>query len=177
MRLALGGPLTRLDHFPGLGLLGRIARAGIAKHMGMTPDHLVANGLCDIGKVKYALFLGHLGVEDHLKQQITQFVAQIGHIAALYGIGHLIGLLDRIGGNGGKALLKVPGTAANRCAQAGHDLDQIKDWMGRISQVFGHGLAFWDSGPITQGKGGTNLRMARTIQPITQDHNGCKQTQ
>ena len=47
--------------------------------------------------------------------------AIFGEIALLDGVGHLIGLLDRVGRDGGECLLHVPGAAADRVAQAGHD--------------------------------------------------------
>ena len=58
--------------------------------------------------------LGHAGVEDDLKQQIAQFVAQIGEVATRDRVGDLIGFLDRIGRDGRECLLQIPGAAGLR---------------------------------------------------------------
>src|SRR6266849_4343245 len=46
--------------------------------------------------------------------------------AALARFGHLIGLLDGVGSDGGEALLAVPGTAALGIAQPRHDVEQAR---------------------------------------------------
>ena len=98
----------------------------------MTADHLVVDRPGDVGEVEGGDLLGHLGVEDDLQEQIAQFVAKIAKIAALDRVGDLIGLLDGVGGDGGEGLLAVPGAAAVRGPQAGHDLDEAED---RVSGV------------------------------------------
>ncbi len=56
-------------------------------------------------------------MKDDLQQQIAELVAQIREIAALDRIGDLVGLLDRVGGDGRVGLLEVPGAARDRaCA-------------------------------------------------------------
>ena len=58
-----------------------------------------------------------------LQQKVAELVLQVGQVATLDGVGHLIGLLDGVGGDGGEGLLEVPRAAAVGVAQAGHDLE------------------------------------------------------
>src|SRR5580704_5801681 len=60
----------------------------------------------------------------HLKQQIAELVLELAHVAALDGVGNLIGLFDGVGRDAGKGLLAIPGTAVGR-AQACHDCKQL----------------------------------------------------
>ena len=50
-------------------------------------------------------------MEDDLKEEIAEFVLQRGHVAALDRVGHLIGLLDRVGGDRREILLAIPRAA------------------------------------------------------------------
>lgn len=95
--------------------------------MRMAALQLVGDGVGDVVEGEQPLFLGHAGVEDGLEQQVAELGLQLVHIAALDGVGDLIGLLQRIGGDGGEGLLNVPRTAADRVAQPGHDADQAVD--------------------------------------------------
>jgi hypothetical protein len=74
-----------------------------------------------------ALFLGHARVEHHLEEQVAELLAQGVAVAALDGVGHLVGLLDRVGRDALEALGHVPRAAALRRSQAGHDLEQAGD--------------------------------------------------
>ena len=71
-------------------------------------------------------------MENDLEQEVAELVAQILGVAALDRIGDLVGLLDRIGGDGGEALLEVPRAAAFGVAQRRHDLDQAADVARRL---------------------------------------------
>ena len=88
-----------------------------------------------------ALFLRHAGMEHHLQQKIAQLVLQICQIAALDGVDHLIGFLDRIGCDRGVGLFEIPGAARARRAQRRHDLQQVVDVTGRR-----HGGGFQETG-------------------------------
>ena len=46
-------------------------------------------------------------------------------IAALDGIGHLVGLFEGIGHDGRVVLLEVPGAAVLRVTQTGHQVQQV----------------------------------------------------
>ncbi len=63
-------------------------------------------------------------MKDHLQKQVAKLVLEIGHVAALDGVGDLVRLFDRIVRDGRKRLLDVPGAAAVRIAQARHDAEQ-----------------------------------------------------
>ena len=63
----------------------------------MAPDELRRDRLDHVAEGERALLLGHPGMEDHLEQQIAEFVPQIGQIAALDGVHDLIGFLERVG--------------------------------------------------------------------------------
>ena len=117
--------LCGLDGFPVYGLLlcGFIARL-IAKYMRMTGNHFIADRIGDRVKGEKSLLLSNRGVIDCLQQQIAQLSFQIRHISARNGIGDLIGLFDRIGGNGAETLLNIPRAARVRVAQATHDIKQ-----------------------------------------------------
>ena len=92
--------------------------------MGVAGLHLVGDGGGHVMEREMPGFLGDAGVEHHLQQQIAQFVPQRRHIFARDGVGDLIGLLDGIGRDGGKALRHIPFAAPHRIAQPRHDGQQ-----------------------------------------------------
>ena len=96
----------------------------------MAPDHLVADGVDNVGKAEVAGFLGHACMEHDLQQQVAQFVAQIRIVAPVYRIGHFVGFLDRVRRDRGEILLHVPRTAGLRIAQCRHDAQQVVDSVG-----------------------------------------------
>ena len=126
--LGLSGPLRRLDVLPAQ-LLRRAGdlRILVREHMGMPPDQLLGHGVGHVVEGEQALFLGHPGMEDDLEQQVPKLALQFAHVAPLDGVGDLIGLLDRIGGDGLEGLLHVPRTAAVGVPQPDHDLLQPVD--------------------------------------------------
>jgi hypothetical protein len=63
----------------------------------VAPDQFLRDGRNDVAECEGAGLLGHAGVENHLQQEIAEFVAQVGEVLALNGVGHLVGFLDRIG--------------------------------------------------------------------------------
>ena len=71
-------------------------------------------------------------MEHDLQQEVAELVAQIVEVAALDGVGHLIGLFDRIGRDGRKILLQVPRAAGAGRAQRRHDLDEARDVGGGL---------------------------------------------
>ena len=131
-RLALQGFLLGLDLFP--HALGHAGAAGlfVAEDVRMAADHLFGDRLDDIAEGEFASLFSHLRVIDDLQEQVAQFVAQIVHVAARDGVGDLVGLLDRVGSDGRKVLLDVPGTAGSGVAQGGHDLDEAGNVAGRL---------------------------------------------
>ncbi len=98
--------------------------------MGMAGDHLVGDRRHHVGEGEVARLVGHLGMEDHLQQQIAQFTPQPLHVAVRDRLGDLVLLLDGVGRDGGEILLDVPGAAADRRSQAAHDFQQAGDVAG-----------------------------------------------
>ena len=95
--------------------------------MRVPADHLGGDGLDDAAEVECALLLRHLRVEHDLQQQVAELVAQIDQIAARNRVGHLVGLLERVGGDGLEILLEIPGAAGDRRPQRRHDFEQPGD--------------------------------------------------
>ena len=85
------------------------------------------DGLDHVAEREGALLLGHPGMEDHLQQQVAEFVPQIREIAALDGVHDLIGFLERVGRNRREILLQIPGAAGPGRAQGRHDLEEPCD--------------------------------------------------
>jgi hypothetical protein len=69
----------------------------------------------------------HLGVEDHLEQEIAELVAQAVPVLAADRVVDLVRFFDRVGRDRLEALFEVPGTAAVAIAELGHDLEQTFD--------------------------------------------------
>src|SRR5579871_7071942 len=95
--------------------------------MRMAPNEFGRYRLHHVAEVEGALLLTEAGMEDNLKQQVAQFILEIGEIAAGDGIGDLVGFLDGVRRDGGEALLKIPRTTGLRRPQRRHDLDEAAD--------------------------------------------------
>jgi len=91
-------------------LLGTLALE-VAKHVRMRRISFSVIGLHHVGEFEGALFLRHPGVEHDLEQEVAELVAQIVEIAAGDGVGHFVGLFQRIGRNGREILLQIPRAA------------------------------------------------------------------
>jgi hypothetical protein len=96
----------------------------VAEHMRMPADHLACHSLDDVAESECILLLRHAGVIDHLQQEIAEFILEVIKIAVGDGLGHLIGFLDGVGGDGRKVLLEVPGAAGHGRTQRLHHFDQ-----------------------------------------------------
>ena len=86
----------------------------VAEDMRMAADHLVGDRLDDVAESEFAGLLRHLRVIDDLQQQVAELLAQIVQVAARDRVGDLVGFLDRVGRDGRKVLLDVPGAAGLR---------------------------------------------------------------
>ena len=94
--------LLRLDPLPNaLGLAGR-TRFLVTEHVRMPPDHLGRDRLDDIGECEGAGFLRHARVVDDLQQQIAKLFPEVDQVAAGDRLGHFVGFLDRVRGDGGE---------------------------------------------------------------------------
>ena len=104
--------------------------------MWMAADHFGDHGFDHVIKCE-ASFLGcHLCMIDGLQQQIAQLVAEVGLVAALDRIGHLIGFLDCVGRYGREILLQVPGAARDWSPQRLHDSAE----GGNVARIHGGGV-------------------------------------
>ena len=86
----------------------------ICKNMRMATQHLVTYRLVNTVKIKPAPLFRHLCMENHLEQEITQFVLQVIGIIPGDGIGNLVSLFNGIGCNGGEILFDIPRAARFR---------------------------------------------------------------
>ena len=99
--------------------------------MRVAADEFFGDRLHHVSKIESALFLRHPRVEYDLQQKIAQFVTQIAEIAARDRVRHLVGLFERIGGDGREILLEIPRAAAAWRAQRRHDFEEPGDVAGR----------------------------------------------
>ena len=105
--------LAGLGPLPVGGLLvGGLVPAVVAEDVRVAADHLVGDGAHHVVPGEGAGLLGHARVIDHLEEEVAELVAELGHVAARDGLGHLVGLLDGVGRDAVEVLLDVPGTAA-----------------------------------------------------------------
>src|SRR3546814_3479179 len=65
----------------------------------------------------------------------AQLVLQRRQVVAVDRVGDLVGLLDRVRGDGGEGLFDVPRAAVLAVAQAGHDVEQALE----VVRLVGHG--------------------------------------
>ena len=96
----------------------------------MTADQFFGDRLDHAAEIERALLLRHAGVEHHLEKQVAQLLAKVCEIAAGDGVGHLVGLFERVGRDRRKVLLQVPGAAGAGRPQRRHDLQKPADIAG-----------------------------------------------
>ena len=123
-----------LDRGIDMGSVAGRSRGLVAKDVGMAADQLVVQALQHIRDGEMALVGRHLGIKQHLKQQIAQLLGQVRKVAALDGVEDLIGFFQRVFSNGVKGLLAVPGAAAGG-AQPGHDRGRLLKQGSRPRRV------------------------------------------
>jgi len=90
----------------------------------MAADQFPADAVDDIADVEASPFLGQLGVENDLKEEISQLLLKIPVISAPDGLSDLGGFFAKIFQEGTMGLFPVPRTAP-LSAQASHEPDQI----------------------------------------------------
>src|SRR5690606_6314371 len=101
--IALLRPFARLELLPTRG------SRSVAEDMRMAPFHLVGDRARHVLECEMPGFLGHPGVEDHLKQQVAQFAAKIIHVRALDRVGDFVGFFDRVWRDAVEILRAIPG--------------------------------------------------------------------
>ena len=75
-------------------------------------------------EIEMPALLRDAGLEYDLEQEVAEFVAHRGRVAALNRIGNFVGFLDRVRRNRLPILLQVPWAAGLRITQPCHDLQQ-----------------------------------------------------
>ena len=131
---AFGLTFVGLKLFPAV-LTALAIICGGAEYVRVASFHLRADGFSDIAEREQLGFFGNARVEYNLQQKIAQFVFQRRHIAALDRVGNLVGFLDRVRRDRGKALREIPFAAALRIAQQRHNRQKT---VKRGSDGFGH---------------------------------------
>src|SRR5262249_43333216 len=111
---ALAALLLRLDRLPALSNTLSRARIGVAEDVRMTADEFLVDVSGHRLEVAVALLLEQQGEEVHLEQQVAELVKQLGARPVEGGVGHLIGLLDRVRDDRARRLLAVPGAIASQ---------------------------------------------------------------
>jgi hypothetical protein len=86
----------------------------------MTANQFSIQVVEHLGNREVSVIGRHLGIKQHLKQQIAEFFGQVRPVAPLDGVEDLVGLLQRVFANGIEGLLAVPGAAAGS-PQPSHD--------------------------------------------------------
>ena len=129
--IAGSGAFGMLERFPVARLRIGIGDIGVAENVRMPAPHLVGDRFDDPVEIECATLLGHARMEHDLQQQVAEFVAQVGHVIAIDGIGDFVRLLDGVGRDGRERLCDVPWAARSRIAQPRHDGEQRIDAIAR----------------------------------------------
>ena len=116
----------------------------VAENVGVAADELGVDGVERVGEGEVAFFGGHLGEEDGLEDEVAELVAEVDPVAAIDGVEDLVGLFERVGLDGVEGLFAVPGAAIGR-AKAGHDVEELVEFVAGAGGVVGHG---WYEGSI-----------------------------
>ncbi|MNZ82074.1 hypothetical protein D3C78_1007610 [compost metagenome] len=114
-----------------LGQIRRAIQVAVGKYVGMATDQLGGDAVDHRGEVEAALLAAQLAVVDHLEQQVAELARQVGEVAALDGVGHLVGLLEGMRDDARIVLLEVPRAAVLRVAQASHQVQQVVQLVRR----------------------------------------------
>lgn len=152
-------------------LLHRFIARLIAKHMRMSRNHFIANPIGDGCKCEMAQFFANCGLINGLQQQVAQFALQIRNIPSINGIGHLVGLLNRVGRDGFKGLFNVPGATGFGVSQAAHNVQQaFNPTIGGMHQIiFVHCLAPFFGFVFLQRFRGESMPVVNRIADFAED--------
>ena len=80
----------------------------LAEHVRVAADQLLGDVPGDLGQVAGAALLEQQRQEVDLEQDVAELVEQLGVVAAVGGVGQLVGLLDRVRDDRALVLLAVP---------------------------------------------------------------------
>ena len=92
----------------------------IAEDVGMAANQLAGDAMHHVFQPELARLLRQLHVEEHLQEQVAQFVAELIGVVLIQGGEGLVGFLDEVGLERGVGLHAVPGAAIGP-SQVGDD--------------------------------------------------------
>src|SRR5215212_648075 len=121
--------LAGLDAVPIAQDGARGLRLGVAEHVRVAADELLAAVLGHRGQVALAALLEQQRQEMHLEEHVAELVEQLGVVAALGGVGELVGLLDGVRDDRTLVLLAVPRAVA---PQPARQLVEAADGRGDV---------------------------------------------
>ena len=96
----------------------------VAEDMRMAANEFFGDAPGYLLEIKRAALAGQLAVENHLQQQIAQFLGHFLIVARLDRVHQFVDFLDGVKAEGHVVLLAVPG-AALRGTEPGHDSQKI----------------------------------------------------
>jgi len=112
-----------LDVLPVPHHLARILDLTIAKDMGVAADHLIRDHLAHGIDVEVLFLACNPRHEDNLQKEVAELLTELVRVAGGDGVYHLVGLLEKVRGEGVERLLAIPGTSP-RIAQTIHDFHE-----------------------------------------------------
>ena len=112
------------DDFPVAEDLSGVFGALFSEDVGMAANHFLIDFADDVGDGEAAFFVGDLGMEKDLEEQVAELFGELGVIGGLERVEDFVGFLDKIRAKSGVSLFAVPGAAPGR-AQTRHDGDQF----------------------------------------------------
>ena len=102
----------------------------------MTAEQFVPNAREDISHRERTRFFGELYLDEHLEQQVAQFLTQLLRVSAIESFERLVRLLEEIGSQRLVGLHPIPG-AATGPAEGGNDVPKRRK-RGRRQLVRRH---------------------------------------
>ena len=100
----------------------------------MPPDELAVQMVQYIGDGEVAFVGRHLRVEQHLQQQIAEFLFKMRKIAALDGVEDFVCFFERVFADGIEGLFAIPWAAAGR-TKPRHDGRGLLEQLGRARGI------------------------------------------
>jgi hypothetical protein len=129
------GGLSRVVlFFGGLDLLPLGEDAGgvadvagvVSKDVGVAADEFFVHFAGDVVEGEVVVFLGDLGVEEDLDEDVAEFLAHVGEVVLVDGFEEFADFVDEAAGEGLVGLLDVPGAAVGG-AEAGDGFAEVGD--------------------------------------------------
>src|SRR5262245_45589525 len=118
----------------------------VAEDMRMPADELLADRLRDGVEIEAAFRPSDIGVEDHLQQEVAEFLAQIRVVTGIDRGDDLVSLLQESGAKRGVSLFMVP-RAAPGGAEHADNFAKAVDWWKSFGRRWLHGGVFITRAP------------------------------